>query len=113
MQQLFKKLKQAQWKCFFCQILFTIIKLVLLNAATLAKEYVQSFMLWSLPWKIKKQNKTKQNRFDVSMGSFDVAETSDFDGPYLLSYLTKKNIGLYQNHGLSTLNEKTTGDWKD
>lgn len=41
------------------------------------------------------------------MGSFDVAETSDFDGRYLLSYLTKKNIGLYRNHGLSTFNEKT------
>ena len=55
---------------------------------------------------MKKTKQNKKNRFDVSMGSFDVAETSDFDGRYLLSYLTKKNIGLYRNHGLLTFNEK-------
>ena len=90
-------------KFFFCQILFTLIKLVLLKAATMAKEYIQSFILWSLPWKIRKKTKHKKNRFDVSMGSFDVSETSDFVGPYL----TKKNVGLYRNHGLSTRSKQT------
>ena len=46
------------------------------------------------PW----ENKSADNQFDVTMGSFDGAETCELVGCYLLSLLTKKygqNIGLY------------------
>ena len=46
------------------------------------------------PWEKKSAN----NQFDVTMGSFDGAETCELVGCYLLSLLTKKygqNIGLY------------------
>ena len=55
------------------------------------------------PWEKKSSN----NKFDVSMGSFDGAETCQLVGCYLLSLLSKKygqNIGLYRDDGLAALN---------
>lgn len=46
---------------------------------------------------------------DVTMGSFDGAETCELVGCYLLSLLTKKkgqNIGLYRDDGLAAFNAK-------
>ena len=55
------------------------------------------------PWEKKSAN----NLFDVTMGSFDGAETCELVGCFLLSLLTKKygqNIGLYQDDGLAAFN---------
>ena len=55
------------------------------------------------PWEKKSAN----NLFDVTMGSFDGAETCELVGCYLLSILTKKygqNIGLYRDDGLAAIN---------
>ena len=57
------------------------------------------------PWEKKSAN----NQFDVTMGSFDGAETCELVGCYLLSLLTKKygqNIGLYRDDGLAAFNAK-------
>ena len=54
------------------------------------------------PWEKRSAN----NLFDVTMGSFDGAETCELVGCYLLSLLTKKygqNIGLYRDDGLAAL----------
>ena len=59
----------------------------------------------SCPWEKKSAN----NQFDVTMGSFDGAETCELVGCYLLSLLTKKyghNIGLYRDDGLAAFNMK-------
>ena len=56
------------------------------------------------PWEKKASN----DRFDVTMGSFDGAETCELVGRYILSLLTQKygsNIGLYRDDGLSAFNE--------
>ena len=56
------------------------------------------------PW----QKKASNDRFDVTMGSFDGAETCELVGCYILSLLTQKygsNIGLYRDDGLSAFNE--------
>ena len=55
------------------------------------------------PWEKKSAN----NLFDVTMGSFDGAETCELVGCFLLSLLTKKygqNIGLYRDDGLVAFN---------
>lgn len=57
------------------------------------------------PW----EKKSSTNQFDVTMGSFDGAETCELVGCYLLSLLTKKygqNIGLYRDDGLAAFKEK-------
>ena len=57
------------------------------------------------PWEKKSAN----NQFDVTMGSFDGAETCELVGCYLLSLLTKKygqNIGLYREDGLAAFSVK-------
>ena len=57
------------------------------------------------PW----EKKAASNKFDVTMGSFDGAETCELVGCYLLSLLTKKygqNIGLYRDDGLAAFNVK-------
>jgi len=56
----------------------------------------------NFPWEKRSAN----NLFDVTMGSFDGAETCELVGCYLLSLLTKKygqNIGLYRDDGLAAL----------
>ena len=48
--------------------------------------------------------KTQKDLFDVTMGSFDGAETCELVGCYILSTLTEKfgnNIGLYRDDGLA------------
>ncbi|XP_022810398.1 uncharacterized protein LOC111347413 [Stylophora pistillata] len=55
------------------------------------------------PW----EKKSASNLFDVTMGSFDGAETCELVGCFLLSILTEKygqNIGLYRDDGLAALN---------
>ena len=52
----------------------------------------------NIPWEKKASN----DRFDVTMGSFDGAETCELVGCYILSLLTQKygsNIGLYRVRG--------------
>ena len=55
------------------------------------------------PW-VKKGGKS----FNVTMGSYDGAETADLVGLYLLSQLSKLNlnIGLYRDDGLAVCNLK-------
>ena len=56
-----------------------------------------------------REKKSANNQFDVTMGSFDGAETCELVGCYLLSLLTKKygqNIGLYRDDGLAAFNAK-------
>ena len=56
------------------------------------------------PW----EKKTSNDRFDVTMGSFDGAETCELVGCYILSRLTEKygnSIGLYHDDGLSAFNK--------
>ena len=58
----------------------------------------------NVPWK----KKTPNDRFDVTMGSFDGAETCELVGCYILSRLAERyrnNIGLYRDDGLSAFNE--------
>ena len=55
------------------------------------------------PW----EKKSSASRFDITMGSFDGAETCELVGCYLLSCLTKKygnSIGLYRDDGLAAFN---------
>ena len=49
----------------------------------------------------------KNSNFDVTMGSFDGAETCELVGLYMLSQLEKLgiNIGLYRGNGLATCNK--------
>ena len=49
----------------------------------------------------------KNSNFDVTMGSFDGAETCELVGLYMLSQLEKLgiNIGLYRDDGLATCNK--------
>ena len=57
-----------------------------------------------VPWEKKNSN----DRFDVTMGSFDGAETCELVGCYILSRLTEKfgrNIGRYRDDGLSAFNK--------
>jgi len=59
----------------------------------------------NVPWEKKSAN----NQFDVTMGSFDGAETCKLVGYYLLSLLTKnygQHIDLYRNDGLAAFNVK-------
>ena len=56
------------------------------------------------PW----QKKNSSSLFDVTMGSYDGAETCELVGCYLLSQLTKISeidIGLYRDDGLSVINQ--------
>ena len=56
------------------------------------------------PW----QKRNSNTLFDVTMGSFDGAETCELVGCYLLSQLTQisdLNIGLYRDDGLAVLNQ--------
>ena len=58
------------------------------------------------PW-AKKDANNRTSNFDVTMGSYDGAETCDLVGLYLLSILTEKfgnNIGLYRDDGLAVFN---------
>ena len=58
----------------------------------------------NVPW----EKKTSKDQFDVTMGSFDGAETCELVGCYILSCLTEKygnNIGLYRDDGLSAFNK--------
>ena len=51
--------------------------------------------------------KDTNSNFDVTMGSFDGAETCELVGAYLLSQLPtayRKDIGLYRDDGLSAFN---------
>ena len=55
------------------------------------------------PW----EKKSSASRFDITMGSFDGAETCELVGCYLLSCLTKKygnSIGQYRDDGLAAFN---------
>ena len=57
-----------------------------------------------IPW----EKKCSNNKFDVTMGSFDGAETCELVGCYILTLLSKKygqNIGLYRDDGLSAFNQ--------
>ena len=57
-----------------------------------------------IPW----QKRNSNTLFDVTMGSFDGAETCELLGCYLLSQLTQLpdlNIGLYRDDGLAVLNQ--------
>ena len=52
--------------------------------------------------------KTSNSLFDVTMGSFDGAETCELVGSYILSKLTPKlghNIGLYRDDGLAAFDK--------
>ena len=54
------------------------------------------------------EKKSSNDLFDVTMGSFDGAETCELVGCYLLSLLTDKygqNIGLYRDDGLAAFNK--------
>lgn len=56
------------------------------------------------------EKKSSNDLFDVTMGSFDVAETCELVGwyMYLLSLLTERygqNIGLYRDDGLAAFNK--------
>ena len=56
------------------------------------------------PWEKKSSN----DRFNVTMGSFDGAETCELVGCYILSRLTKKygnSISFYRDDGLSAFNK--------
>ena len=56
------------------------------------------------PW----QKRNSNTLFDVTMGSFDGAETCELVGCYLLSQLTQisdLNIGLYRDDGLAVFNQ--------
>ena len=56
------------------------------------------------PW----QKKNSSTLFDVTMGSYDGAETCELVGCYLLSQLTKIpeiDIGLYRDDGLAVINQ--------
>ena len=58
----------------------------------------------NVPW----EKKTSNDRFDVTMGSFDGAETCELVGCYILSRLTEKygnSIGLYRDDGLSAFDK--------
>ena len=53
--------------------------------------------------------KIAHNQFDVTMGSFDWAETCELVGCYIMSLLTEKygrNISLYRDDGLAAFNGK-------
>ena len=53
------------------------------------------------------RKKDSSSNFDVTMGSFDGAETCELVGSYLLSQLPtayRNNIGLYRDDGLSAFN---------
>ena len=68
------------------------------------------------PW-IKKANTSNNKAFDVTMGSFDGAETCDLVGLYLLSDLSNllgNNVGLYRDDCLAVVNasNKKTEDIK-
>lgn len=55
-----------------------------------------------------KKDSDTNSLFDVTMGSFDGAETCELVGAYLLSKLTPEyhnNIGLYRDDGLAALNK--------
>ena len=55
------------------------------------------------------EKNSANNQFDVTMGSFDGAETCESARCYLLSLLTKnydQNIGLYRDDGLAAFNAK-------
>ena len=57
------------------------------------------------PW----EKESACNQFDVTMGSFDGAETCELVGCYILSLLTERysrNIGLYRDAGLAAFNGK-------
>ena len=51
--------------------------------------------------------KKKNHEFDVTMGSFDGAETSELVGPYLLSKVSKiiynAHLGLYRDDVLALI----------
>ena len=54
------------------------------------------------------EKKSSNDLFDVTMGSFDGAETCELVGCYLLSLLTERygqNIGLYRDDGLAAFNK--------
>ena len=68
--------------------------------------HAQQSLLFSneTPW----QKRNSNTLFDVTMGSFDGAETCELVGCYLLSQLTQisdLNIGLYRDDGLAVLNQ--------
>ena len=54
------------------------------------------------------RKKSSNDLFDVTVGSFDGAETCELVGCYLLSLLTDKysqSIGLYRDDGLAAFNK--------
>ena len=58
--------------------------------------------------KTRRGVRNRPTHFDVTMGSFDGAETCELVGFYLLSKLTpecKSNVGLYRDDGLAALNK--------
>ena len=59
------------------------------------------------PW-IKKQS----NNFDVTMGSYDVAEVCELIGIFMLSLIGNKynpnNIGVYRDDGLANFKKQAT-----
>ena len=107
--------------CFdICEFYPSITEKLLSKALNFASEHRQItsqeretilHAKWSLlfsnncPWEKKSAN----NQFDVTMASFDGAETRKLVGCYVLSLLTKKygqNIGLYHDDGLAAFNAK-------
>ena len=52
--------------------------------------------------------KSSKTQFDVTMGSFDGAETCELVGSYLLSKLSPqyRKLGLYRDDGLGAFDEK-------
>ena len=74
MQKLCKKLKQAQLNFFFLSNIIHLNKTGFVEGRYIGERVRSIFYFMELTLREK-------NRFDVSMGSFDVSETSDCVGP--------------------------------
>ena len=107
--------------CFdVCEFYPSITEKLLCNALDFASKYrkisnherdiillAKRSLLFSddCPW----EKKSASNQFDVTMGSFDGAETCELVGCYILSLLTEKygrNIGLYRDDRLAAFSGK-------
>ena len=116
----FKKIEQKQHQSFIgfdiCEFYPSITEELLDNAITFASEHVQiseetkeimkqakkSFLFHKeSPWNKRNNN----DLFDITMGSYDGAETCELVGLFILSKLssiTEIKVGLYRDDGLAT-----------